>query len=256
MDYLKAWKNSINLQFKRNKEEKKRESFSKLMCNFSQMLWHSEAMHRAVIAEEFDMACAQAEDVLECWNCFPLIFSDLSFESNDKSYVPELQRIINFRGDYGRKAADIIQDMHEKVRMKIENHIPSYVSFTFEIDYPLVEDVPQCDDETWFALGMFASYENLIMMRPPRHIGEKYIYFMKRIAQKYLNLDTFGALATPQHAVSITLEDSTPASKVIDPRFRIEERLQSVQTMVGTLQYSSSVEFWFVLTSGFTCEGL
>jgi len=256
MEYLKALKNSISSQFKQNAENKKRESFSKLMRNFGQMLWHSEAMHRAVIGEHFDMACAHAEEVINYWNCFSLIFSDLSFESSDKNYVPELQRIINFRGDYGRKAAEIIQDMHEKVRLEIESHIPSYVFVTFEINYPTIDDIPQCDDETWYALGMFFCYENLILMRPPRHIGEKYVYFMKRIAQNYLGVNTITALPALHHAVSITMDDSTTDSTVLDPRFRINERLQSVQTTVGTLEYSSSIEYWFVLTSGFTCEGL
>lgn len=259
MNYLKSWKESIRAQFAQNSKDKKDQTFSALMINFGQIVWHFEAMNWAIIEEKYDVACEEAEQVTDCWNYFSIIFCDLSFASSDKQYVPELQRIINFRGDYGHKASDFVKDIHEKLRQKIQSQIPEYVTFEFEINRSSIDTTPQCDDETWRALGMFFAYENLVSMRPPRHIGEKYVYFMERIARNRLGVSSHSnenpLLVSPFNTVSIPL-DNVPVMDVVDSRFRIEERLKSARTTVDSLAYSAAVESCFVLSSGFTHECL
>lgn len=259
MYYIKAVKDNINARMQQNNANKRRETFTKIMVNFGQAVWHASAMNNATNAEKYNEACYHAEELQQCWASFPILFCDLSFDSGNKQYAAELERILYCHGDYAILAASVIKDAREKVRLKIAEHVPPYVHFTVRIDTEGIDDV-DCDNETWGALGMFAAYENLLSARPPRHVGEKYLRFMETIAHTKLGIADSVPSESPvlvqgMRTVAICLEDPV-SMRSVDVRLNVEQRLQKARAIIDLLPFSASIETWFVLQSGYTHEEL
>lgn len=267
--YLKSY---VSGQFRENQQRKKQELVTKILSLFGSLKWHHEQMNDAFVNNAWDYACAYADWISYKVANFPILFGELGYQmSNNKEYVSMLQKIINFRTDYAASALSVKQQIDQRIRAAIV--LPEYVRFTFSIEQPEILE-PECDEDTWVALGMFAAYENLVSMSSENHIAREYLARMESIIKSKLHgfvspsslhgvvhfKEEFvgdGQLAFDQQPPHVVIDLALEAvcleeePSFLHCRFYIQERMDRARLVADGLPHTVSVVQFFDLNSGF-----
>lgn len=180
MQHFRGWAAAISQRYANDHLSRHREVFNSIMSRFAQVVWHYNRMYECFSSGAYDLTCYHSSCLIAYYQNFPVLFSDLRFNSRIDAYCTILQQIIDYNASYIESAHKIVEDSHRAVYDSLK--LPAYVTVTVEIEMRDDETDLDCSDEDWAADGQFLCYFNLLRMKPIRAVGDIYYQRMLSIA--------------------------------------------------------------------------